>query len=133
MYASRTQKVILLTDFSDFILQLSYLIKTFEQKNIHLKIEYDKDVGIVKIFNDKVTTLSKAEDGLDYLYELVYDTAEHHPYWNLLYQSILISRIILDKWNEDEKNGNNGLTDDNIKEIKWSIRELENIMKRFSK
>ena len=51
--------------------------------------------------------------------ELADSTAEHHPYWVLLYNCSQISKSILEKWNDD-------LTEEDLTEIRWMISELEN-------
>ena len=66
--------------------------------------------------NDPV---SRAERALYDIQELADSTAEHHPYWVLLYNCSKISKLILEKWNDD-------LTQDDLNEIRWMISELEN-------
>ena len=51
--------------------------------------------------------------------ELAYTTAEHHPYWGLLYNCSQISKSILEKWDDE-------LTKEDLSEIRWIISELEN-------
>ena len=61
----------------------------------------------------------RAERALYDIQELADSTAEHHPYWVLLYNCSQISKSILEKWNDD-------LTEDDLSEIRWMISELEN-------
>ena len=63
--------------------------------------------------------VSRAERALYDIQELADSTAEHHPYWALLYNCSQISKLILEKWNDE-------LTEDDICEIRWTISELEN-------
>ncbi|MGQ0605683.1 MAG: hypothetical protein ACT4OD_01845, partial [Candidatus Nitrosotenuis sp.] len=56
--------------------------------------------------------------------ELAYTTAEHHPYWNLLYSVCQIAKITLDKWDLD-------LTQEELGEISWSIDELKNTCQKI--
>jgi len=63
--------------------------------------------------------ISRAERALYDIQELADSTAEHHPYWSLLYNCSQISKLILEKWNDD-------LTDEDLSEIDWMISELEN-------
>ena len=63
--------------------------------------------------------VSRAERALYDIQELADSTAEHHPYWVLLYNCSQISKLILEKWNDD-------LTKDDLDEIRWMISELEN-------
>ena len=63
--------------------------------------------------------VSRAEKALYDIQELADSTAEHHPYWALLYNCSQISKSILEKWNDD-------LTEEDLSEIRWMISELEN-------
>ena len=63
--------------------------------------------------------VSRAERALYDIQELAVSTAEHHPYWALLYNCSQISKSILEKWNDD-------LTEEDLSEIRWMISELEN-------
>ena len=63
--------------------------------------------------------VSRAERALYDIQELADSTAEHHPYWILLYNCSQISKLILEKWNDD-------LTEEDLEEIRWMISELEN-------
>jgi len=68
--------------------------------------------------------VSRAERALYDIQELADSTAEHHPYWALLYNCSQISKLILEKWNDE-------LTEDDICEIRWTISELENSYKKL--
>ena len=63
--------------------------------------------------------VSRAENALYDIQELADSAAEHHPYWALLYNCSQISKVILEKWNDE-------LTDEDLSEIRWMISELEN-------
>lgn len=110
--------------FSDFYNSLLDLSKSFEEKNLQLKIEPNLDANIVKIFGEKIDSVSRAKTGLEDLAELAYTTAEHHPYWNLIYHSSQISKITLDKWDDN-------LTKEELDEIEWSVDELKNNCKKL--
>ncbi len=105
--------------FSDFHQKLQDFVKTFEQENLQLKMESDLDNDIIKIFGEKISSLARAKNGLGDLGELAYSTAEHHPYWNLLYQCVQIATTVLDKWESK-------LTAEELSEINWSIDEIKN-------
>ena len=62
--------------------------------------------------------VSRAEKALYDIQELADSTAEHHPYWVLLYNCSQISKLILEKWNDQ-------LTKEDLSEIRWMISELE--------
>jgi len=63
--------------------------------------------------------VSRAERALYDIQELADSTAEHHPYWVLLYNCSQISKFVLEKWNDN-------LSEEDLSEIRWMISELEN-------
>jgi hypothetical protein len=113
-----------MTGFEDFYNDLVALAEKYEKNNIPLKIEKDLDNDIVKIFGEKITALARAKNGLNDTTELAYATAEHHPYWNLLYNSSEISNTVLDKWKDK-------ITPKDIDEIEWAIKEITQTLKKI--
>ncbi len=111
-------------DFSDFYQSLLELVKSFAKKNIMLKIEENLESNIIKIFGENFDSLSRAKNGIEDVSELSYTTAEHHPYWALLYHCTQIGKISLDKWTDE-------LSTDELDEIEWSIDELKNTCKKL--
>ena len=105
--------------FSDFYKSLLDLVKTFEEKNTMLKVEENLALNMVRIFGESIDSVSRAKNGLEDVVELAYATAEHHPYWALLYNCSQISKSILEKWDGE-------LTKEDLDEIRWMISELEN-------
>ena len=63
--------------------------------------------------------VKEVTDLVDKMAELSYTTAEHHPYWKLLYSCVEISKIVLEKWDDE-------LAKEDLDEIRWIISELEN-------
>ena len=125
MHVSRTSTIIvIMTSFEEFYNSLVELKKSADEKNIHVKIEEDLASDIVKIFGEKITALLRAKSGLKDVEELAFTTAEHHPYWNLIYQCTQISKTALEKW-EDE------LTKEELEEIQWSLDELKNTCEKL--
>ena len=110
--------------FEDFFKDLQSLVKKYEKQNTPLKIEKDNDFDIIKIFGEKISPLARAKNGLNEVTERAYTTAEHHPYWNVLYQSSEIANTILEKWSSD-------LTSEELREIKWSIKEISNTLDKL--
>ncbi|HSB50924.1 MAG TPA: hypothetical protein VLC72_06335 [Nitrosopumilaceae archaeon] len=107
-----------MTSFEEFHKSLLELIKSFEKKKTQLKLETDLESNIIKIFGENIDSLSRAKNGLEDVLELAQTTAEHHPYWNILYSCSQISKTILDKWNDD-------LSKEELEEIEWSVKELQ--------
>lgn len=110
--------------FSDFYQSLLDLIKSFEEKNTMLKIEENLDSNIIRIYGEKIDSLSIAKHGIEDVAELAYTVAEHHPYWNLLYNCVQIGKTTLDKWNDN-------LSKEELDEIEWSISELKNTCEKL--
>lgn len=110
--------------FSEFCEEVEKLAKSFQQKNILIKVQPDLEANIIRIYGEKTDSLARAKAGLDELSELAYTTAEHHPYWNLIYNSSQISKLALEKWD-----GN--LTKEELDEISWHAEELKNSCKKL--
>ena len=89
-----------MANFENFYRDLSELAKKYEMQNVPLKIEKDLENDIIKVFGEKITSLSRAQNGLNDVTELAYTTAEHHPYWNLIYNCSEITNSVLEKWKE---------------------------------
>ena len=111
-----------MSNFSEFSKALLDLSKSFE--DTQLKIEHDDENDIVKIFGEKITALARAKNGLEDVAEMSYTVAEHHPYWNLLYQCSQISKTILEKWEGE-------LSKEEIDDIEWSLDELKNTCEKL--
>ena len=126
MYVGRTSEVILkMTAFDTFYNDLHELVDKHEKHNTPLKVEKDLDTDIVKIFGENVTALARAKNGLNDVTELAYATAEHHPYWNLLYNCSEIANIVLEKWKSE-------LSKKDASDIEWSIKELKQSLEKIS-
>jgi hypothetical protein len=126
MYVGRTSEIILnMTSFDDFYNDLLELVNKHEKNNTPLKIEKDLETDIVKIFGENVTALARAKNGLNDMTELAYATAEHHPYWNLLYNCSEIANIVLEKWKSE-------LPKKDANDIEWSIKELKQSLQKIS-
>ncbi|MGY5150168.1 MAG: hypothetical protein ACW9W3_08895 [Candidatus Nitrosopumilus sp. bin_68KS] len=110
--------------FENFYHDLLDLAKKYEKQNIPLKIEEDLENNIIKIFGENITSLTRAKNGLNDVTELAYATAEHHPYWNILYNSSEIANSVLDKWK-------NTLSEDDLSDIDWALKELEQTLEKI--
>ena len=124
MHVSRISETINMTNFENFYHDLLDLVKKYENQNIPLKIEKDFDHDIVKIFGEKITSLSRAQNGLNDVEEIAYTTAEHHPYWNLIYNCSEICNIVLEKWKES-------FSEEDFSDIKWAIKELGQTLEKI--
>ncbi len=125
MYVSRTPEAWhLMNTFEDFYNDLVTLAEKYERSNVSLKLEKDLDNDIIKIFGEKITALARAKNGLNDVTELSYATAEHHPYWNILYNSSEIANIVLEKWTGK-------LSKEDVDEIQWEIKEITQILEKI--
>ena len=125
MYVSRTPEAWnLMTQFEDFYNDLAELVKQYEKNNTPIKLEQDIDHDIIKIFGEKITALARAKNGLNDVTELAYTTAEHHPYWNILYNSSEIANTILEKWSDK-------ISPEEIDEIQWAIKEIGQTLEKI--
>ncbi len=110
--------------FEDFYNDLVTLAEKYEKNNVSLKLEKDLDNDIIKIFGEKITALARAKNGLNDVTELSYATAEHHPYWNILYNSSEIANTILEKWTGK-------LSKEDADEIQWQIKEISQTLEKI--
>lgn len=108
----------------DFYNELTILAEKYGKKNVSLKLEKDLDNDIIKIFGEKITALARAKNGLNDVTELAYATAEHHPYWNILYNSSEIANTVLEKWKDE-------FSKKDIEEIEWAIKELSQTIEKI--
>ncbi len=111
-------------NFENFYHDLLDLAKKYETKNTPLKIETDLENDIIKIFGEKITSLARAKNGLIDVTELSYTTAEHHPYWNLLYNCSEIATSVLEKWKDS-------LSNEDLSDIEWAIKELTQTLEKI--
>jgi pterin-4a-carbinolamine dehydratase len=88
--------------------------------NLHIKV----DNNIIKLYDNKIDTIKKALVGLNDVIELAYTTAEHHPYWGLLYNTIEITRRVLERWDDN-------LNEEDVDELLWRVEEIRNMLMRF--
>ena len=126
MYVGRTSEAILeMASFDAFYNDLLELVNKHEKNNTPLKVEKDLETNIVKIFGENITALTRAKNGLNDVTELAYATAEHHPYWNLLYNCSEITNTILERWKSE-------LSKKDISDIEWSIKELKQSLEKIT-
>ena len=113
-----------MSDFEEFYNDLKKLVEKYTQKNTMVKLESDLENDIIKIFGERISSLEKAKNGLNDVTELAYTTAEHHPYWNFLYQSSEIANCVLEKWKDN-------LSPEEISEIEWSLKEISQTLEKI--
>lgn len=125
MYAGRTSEIILdLSEFEEFFKDLQKLVEKHGKNNMMLKIESNFDDDIIKIFGEKITALARAKNGIAEVTELAYTTAEHHPYWNILYSTSEITTTILEKWRDK-------ISNQDIEDIEWALKEITQTLNKI--
>ncbi len=124
MHVGRTSEIDEIMTFENFYHELLDLAKKYEKQNIPLKIEKDLENNIIKIFGENITSIARAKNGLNDVTELAYATAEHHPYWNILYNSSEIANSVLEKWKDT-------LSRNDLSDIDWALKELEQTLEKI--
>ena len=105
--------------FQAFYDELQLLVEKFEKKQTQIKMESNLEYDSVKIFCEKMDSVTRAKLGVDDAAELAYTTAEHHPYWAVLYNCTEITKTMLEKWHDE-------ITPEELDEIKWNLKEIQN-------
>ena len=95
-----------------------------QDEDMDIKVVADTDSGIIRIYDQDTDSLKRATSSLYDLLELSYSTAEHHPYWALLYNATEILKTILDKWEAD-------FSRDEIDDMAWRIDELSIALRKL--
>ena len=95
------------------------------KEKISTKVGVDRDADIVRIYGEGSDYLGRASSGLEEMLELAYTTAEHHPYWVVLYHASEISKTTLEKWESD-------FTADQISEMIWRCDEIKMALDRMT-
>jgi hypothetical protein len=90
------------------------------------KVGVDREAGIIRIYGEGSDYIRRASSGLGEMLELAYTTAEHHPYWAVLYHAVEISKAALEKWESD-------LTADQISEMSWRCDEIKATLERLAR
>ena len=104
--------------------EIKKLADDLHNNGVTLQVKADKESGIIKIYGEGSDALKRAIAGLHDVSELAYTTAEHHPYWGIVYHAGEISRITLEKWNDE-------LNNDELGEIEWRVEEIKGTLERL--
>ena|SRR5918993_6017288 len=102
------------------------VLEELEKQNIFFKVSVDRDSSIVRIYGEDSHYIKRASSGLGEVMELAYTTAEHHPYWAVLYNAAEICRTVLERWESD-------LTADQMSEMSWRCEEIKMAIGRLEK
>jgi hypothetical protein len=89
-----------------------------QKKDILTRVGVDRDAGIIRIYGEGSDYIKRASSGLSEILELAYTTAEHHPYWLVLYHATEVCKAVLDKWESE-------LSADQLSEMSWRCDEIK--------
>lgn len=113
-----------MTDYEDFSQDLEKLVEKYQREATSLKVEFDIENDVIKIFGEKITALGRAKNGIAEVRELAYTTAEHHPYWNVLYNASEIISTLLTKWDDE-------VSKKELEEIDWALKEITQTLEKI--
>jgi hypothetical protein len=115
-----------MTSIDRILIAIEPVLEELQKQNVFFKISVERDASIVRIYGEESHYIKRASSGLGEVLELAYTTAEHHPYWALLYNGTEICKAVLERWDSD-------LTADQISEISWRCDEIKMALGRMEK
>ena len=113
-----------MSDIDKVLDAIKGVLEELQKQNIFFKISVDKDANLVRIYGEGSHHIKRASSGLGEVMELAYTTAEHHPYWSILYNAAEICKTILEKWESE-------LTADQKSEMSWRCEEIKMALERI--
>lgn len=106
--------------------ELKKLTDTLQKQGITVKVRSDNEAGMIRIYGESSDMLKRAISGLQEVSELAYTTAEHHPYWGIVYHTAEICKITLEKWNGE-------LDNNELSELLWRVEEIKGMLQRLQR
>ena len=94
--------------------------------NEKIQARINSDDEILKIYSNNCSLLRRTNAAVSEILDMSYSSAEHHPYWMLLYNASEIVKSVLDVWDSE-------LSSDQISEINWRLEEMKSSLDRISK
>jgi len=107
-----------MSDINRVLESIKPVLEELQKNDVSTKVGVDKDAGIIRIYGEGSDYIKRASSGLSEILELAYTTAEHHPYWLLLYHATEVCKTVLDKWESE-------LTVDQLSEMSWRCDEIK--------
>ena len=93
-------------------------LEDLQKQGILTRVGVDRDAEIIRIYGEGSEYIQRATSGLSETLELAYTTAEHHPYWLLLYHATEVCKTVLDRWESE-------LSTDQLSEMSWRCDEIK--------
>lgn len=106
--------------------EVKKLAESLQKQGITVKVRSDDEAGMIRIYGESSDMLKRAISGLQEVSELAYATAEHHPYWGIVYHAVEVLKITLEKWNDE-------LINDELSELLWRIEEIKGMLERLQR
>ncbi|MGD1834551.1 MAG: hypothetical protein ACPKQO_02385 [Nitrososphaeraceae archaeon] len=101
------------------------LISNLESTGINIQTKFIKESGNIIInVSDFNSEFTNAKLAINEILELSYSIAEHHPYWNILYNTCEILNLTLEKWN-------NILNESDLQDLEWRANEIKYALKKL--
>lgn len=113
-----------MSDIDKVLDAIKGVLEELQKQNIFFKISVDKDANLVRIYGEGSHHIKRASSGLGEVMELAYTTAEHHPYWSILYNAAEICKTVLEKWESE-------LSADQKSEMSWRCEEIKMALERI--
>jgi hypothetical protein len=113
-----------MSDIDKVLDAIKGVLEELQKQDIFFKISVDKDANLVRIYGEGSHHIKRASSGLGEVMELAYTTAEHHPYWSILYNAAEICKTVLEKWESE-------LTADQKSEMSWRCEEIKMALERI--
>lgn len=114
-----------MSEFDEFCDAVNRAAGGFAAKGLPLEVIRDSDAEIVKVYGRNAAALSRARSSIGDVEEFSSVVAEHHPYWNALYQCAQIATILLENWDD-------AIPEDDKSQVAWSAAELQNAIRRIA-
>ena len=114
-----------MTSLENALDKVKSVIRELEKDDVAAKVSYDREADTIKIYGQSSDYVKRANSGLAEIQELAYTTAEHHPYWAILYHASEICKAALEKWESQ-------LTQDQSSEMAWRCDEIKMALERLS-
>jgi len=106
--------------------EIKKVIDSLHEQGITVKLKSDSEAGMIRIYGESSDMLKRALSGLQEVSELAYTTAEHHPYWSIIYHSVEISKITLEEWDDE-------LDNNQLSELLWRVEEIKGLLERLQR
>ena len=110
--------------YRDLCSELFDVVRRYSKRGVHVRVTHDEENEIMRIAGPRTTQAAMAAAGLEEILELAQVTAEHHPYWGLLYNLSDVADSILKEWNGT-------MSADQIDSIVWSLSEMSSMIENI--